>query len=398
MLCHEKEPGNFNMKILFLAHRIPYPPNKGDKLRAYNIIRHLAEKHHVCLVSLYDDPSDRAYAEDLKKICEEVHVFYLHPFCARARALWSLFKGEPFTVGYFYNPSMKAKVKEMVSSVGYDRVFAYSSSMAQYCEDLSMPKIMDLVDCDSAKWAQYSKHVRWPMSLLYARERSELQRYEKEIIQKFDDIIVVSEGEKHQFSLFADAAKINVIPNGVDTDFFVPGPPVSGDRIVFTGAMDYYANVDAVTYFCSEIFPLIRRRVPAAEFYIVGHRPSRAVLALAKQRGVTVTGSVGDIREYLGGAEVAVVPLRIAQGVQNKILEAMAMGLAVVTTARAAAGLAARPGRDLFLADTAGLFAEKVVALLEDEALRKDMGAAARELVLEGYLWENTLKKLDGVL
>jgi sugar transferase (PEP-CTERM/EpsH1 system associated) len=386
------------MKILFLAHRIPYPPDKGDKLRAYNIIRYLAKKHDVCLVSLYDDCSDKVYAKDLKKICQEVHIFYLHPFWARARALWSLFRGEPFTMGYFYNPAMKAKVKEMVSVMKYDRVFAYSSSMAQYCQDLTAPKIMDFVDCDSAKWAQYSKHVRWPISLLYARERSELQRHEKEIIRKFDDIIVVSGEEKHQFSLFADAKKINVIPNGVDTGFFVPGPTVSSKRIVFAGAMDYYANTDAVIYFCSEIFPLIRRRVPTAEFYIVGHRPSRAVLALAKQRGVTVTGSVRDIREYLKGAEVAVVPLRIAQGVQNKILEAMASGLAVVTTTRAAAGLAARPGQDLFLADTAELFAEKVVALLEHEALRKDMGTSARKLVLERYLWENSLEKLGEML
>lgn len=389
---------SLNMKIIFICHKIPYPPNKGEKVRAFNIIRHLSKGHDICLVSLYDGKGDPAYKPELGELCKEVYLFPINRLVGKIKAALYLLSGIPATIGYFHSRKMKAKIEELIRSQRFDLVFAYSSSMAQYVMNADIQKIMDFVDCDSAKWGQYSKIAGFPLSLVYAREHDLLQEYEKKIAEKFDKLLVVTEAEKKEFFSFIATDKFMVIQNGVDTDFFRFSPHGEQKRLIFTGAMDYFANIDGVSYFCKEIFPLIKKAHPDAEFYIVGHRPTASVRALAGIEGVKVTGSVADIREYLSGASVCVVPLRIAQGVQNKILEAMASGLPVVTTSKVLSGVNAQPGKDLLVADESSDFAEKVNALLESAALRQEIGDNARKYVIENHNWDKNLDKLDGMI
>ena len=386
------------MKILFITHRIPYPPNKGEKVRAFNIIRHISAHHDVYLASLYDDNNDSQYMSELKKFCREVYLFRLNPSIAKVKAALCLLLGIPATVGYFNSRKMKIKIDKLLASQKFNLIFAYSSSMAQYVMDADIPKIMDFVDCDSAKWDQYSKTARFPSSFVYAREHELLKKYEKEIAEKFNKQLVVTEAEKKEFSAFTPVDRFKVLTNGVDTGFFKVSQQDAGKRLIFTGAMDYFANIDGVAYFCKEIFPLVKKAHPDVEFYIVGYRPTTAVRALAGIEGVTVTGSVTDVREYLDKASVCVVPLRIAQGVQNKILEAMASGLPVVATSKVLPGLNAKPDRDLLVADEPADFAKKVIMLLENMSLRKEMGTSARKYVEENHNWDKNLGKLDDVL
>lgn len=386
------------MKILFIAHKMPYPPNKGEKVRAFNIIRHLSRSHEICLVSLCGGKDDRKYEGELKKFCKEVHLFAWEPFLAGVRAGLCLLLGIPATLGYFYSSGMKKKIGELINSRKFDRIFVYSSSMAQYVTDAGVAKIMDFVDCDSAKWLQYSKIAFFPMSFIYAREHELLRDYEKRIAQSFDRSIVVTEAEKREFAKFVSTEKFSVISNGVDTEFFKPIPAAPGNKLVFTGAMDYFANIDGVIYFCRDILPLVKRVVPDVKFYIVGSRPARSVRALDNGNDVIVTGFVDDIREYLKSDAVSVVPLRVAQGIQNKILEAMASGLAVVATSKAAAALKEGADKNIAVADTAESFAGHAIRLLGDDDLRRRMGELARKYAEDNYSWQVCLSRLDDII
>jgi sugar transferase (PEP-CTERM/EpsH1 system associated) len=257
--------------------------------------------------------------------------------------------------------------------------------MAQYVMKSEVKKVMHFVDCDSAKWQQYSKSARVPMSLIYAREFKLLRRYEAEIVQNSNLILVVSEAEKKEFAKFVSTDKFIVVTSGVDTDFFPSSVTTRQKNLVFTGVMDYFANVDAVLYFCKEILPLIKEEHSDIKFFIVGRNPTAAVRSLGTIKGVFVTGYVQDIREYLHKAVVSIVLLRIAQGVQNKILESMASGLPVVTTSKAALSLRAQPGRDILIADTPEDFSNKVSMLLKDNSLRRRIGESARKYVEENH-------------
>jgi len=386
------------MKILFLCHRVPYPPNKGDKLRAFNIIKYLSKEHEIYLVSLYDDKKDRRYLSGLEQFCRESSFFYLNPLLAKIKGFFCLLFNQPISLGYFYSRRMKSKVNDLIKTKKPDLVYVYSSSMAQYVMNEDTKKIMDFVDCDSAKWGQYSRYARLPLSLVYAREQRLLEAYEKKIAREFDRFIVATEAEKNEFSRFLDIEKFIVLHNGVDADFFRFVPLAQEKRLIFTGEMNYFANIDGVIYFCKEILPIIRKKVPEVKFYIVGRNPTHSVKVLARMEGVFVTGLAEDTREYFKNAAVSVVPLRIAQGIQNKVLEAMASGLSVVTTSKAISGLKPGAEKNLLVADNPQDFAAKVIMLLEDSDSRKRLGEGARRYVEENYNWERNLSGLKEVL
>lgn len=387
------------MKILFLCHRIPYPPNKGDKLRAFNIIRYLSEKHDVYLVSLFDDIRDIGHKAELEKYCAGVSLFYIHPLYSKIKAMLWLIGGKSMTLGYFYCQKAMKAVQSLVKDVRFDAIFVYSSSMAQYADSLQAKiRVIDFVDCDSAKWEQYSRCHRFPTSMIFSIEHKLLERYEKKEVSAFKNIIVTTEVEKERFGRFVSTDKFTVVKNGVDFEFFTPCDPASGRGLIFTGAMDYYANVDGVVFFCGKVLPLVRNSVPGVEMYIVGPRPTASVKALAGIPGVHVTGFVEDLRVYLRKAAVCVVPsFRVAEGIQNKILEAMASAVPVVTTSKAAAPLSARNGSDILIADTVEDFAEKVIKLLRDPELRRTIGANGRKYVTENHSWQSCLSILDGM-
>ena len=390
------------MRILYLCHRIPYPPNKGDKIRAFHQIRAMSEKHEVDVFTLIDDPEDLNHTAELKKYCRRLTVARVHPPLARLRALSSLFSHKPMTLPYFHSAELAAEVRNSLRGETYDRIFVYCSAMAQYIEAVDkIPVVIDFVDVDSDKWMQYANSSRFPFSVVYRREGRLLRDLEQKICGKAACAVVSTEREAKLLREIAGPAIVHAIPNGVDTAYFdsaIVPPEKTLPTIVFTGDMSYFPNQEAATYFAREVLPLIRRSITQARFIIVGRNPSRSVQRLKEVDGVEVTGFVPDVRTYLAQAHVAVAPFSIAAGIQNKILEAMSYGLPVVATSRATQGLSAVVAELVDTADTTEAMATSVVRLLlhPDSASRR--GLLARERVAAEYRWDNTLNRLLSLL
>jgi len=388
------------MNILFLTHRVPYPPDKGDRIRSYHLIRHLARNHRLHLACLAWSREEAAAADGLRELCASMEVIRRSEGWAKWSSLTGLVTGRPLTVPYFRSRELQRSVRRLCRDRSIDLVLVFSSGMAQFADRLSgIPRIIDFADVDSDKWMQYARRTAFPRSLIYALEGRRLRKYEKAAAERFDSCLVISRAEADLLRSFCPHCSLKVVSNGVDLEYFHPQDPSPDSlELVFVGVMDYHANVDGVLFFCRDILPLIRRRIPGATFTVVGGRPTPSVRRLARLDGVSVAGYVRDVRPYLSRAAVCVVPLRIARGVQNKILEAMACGRPVVTTSRALEGIEARAGRDLLVADEAGSFADLTVELLQDEKLRERIGRQARVLVEDRYRWERCLRPMDEVI
>ena len=393
--------------LLFLAHRIPYPPNKGDKIRSFNILRYLSRTYRVHLGAFVDDPYDMRYCDNVKSLCESTCLLPLSSTRAKIRSLSGLIRKTALSSHYFYDKRMKEWVASCMAGVNPQRVFVYSSPMAQYVlgKDLSkIRRVIDFVDVDSDKWSQYADRKAWPLNWLYRREAAMLLQFERDIAMKFDASLLVSAEESTLLrELVPEAASaINYFDNGVDHEFFSPDrdydDPYDGcrDALVFTGAMDYWANIDAVKWFAEEVFPKVLAEVESARFYIVGARPSRDVRELSALPGVSVVGAVKDMRPYLAYARAAVAPLRIARGVQNKVLEAMAMARAVIATRGAVAGIDITGEDGLTIADNSDEFSEKTIRLLRSSG--PSVFNNSRDWVCQRYDWEHNLQKLDEYL
>ena len=391
--------------LLLLTHRIPWPPNKGDKIRSHHLLRHLSTQYRVHLGTFIDDPEDQQYIPLLDQYCASHYVARLFPKRAKQRALMGLATGQPLTLPYYRDATLARWVADTIRAHRIERAVVFSSSMAQYLESFpSLRRVIDLVDVDSDKWRQYALGKRHPARWIYAREARRLLAYERRITSEADAALLVSEDETELFRSLApeSAKKVYAVHNGVDAGFFDPGyagtSPYPGDvrPIVFTGAMDYWPNEEAVTWFADAILPIIRQREPRTAFYVVGSRPTPSVQALAEREGITVTGFVDDMRPWLGHADVAVAPLRIARGVQNKVLEAMAMGLTVVGTTHALSGIEAIIGEDVLQADDPESFAAAVVQQLRTPDA--SIGPNARARVLNAYDWAARLQRLDAIM
>jgi sugar transferase (PEP-CTERM/EpsH1 system associated) len=389
--------------ILYLVHRLPYPPNKGDKVRSYHLLKHLAEKNQVYLGTFVDDPDDLQYIEKVRGFCSDLHVARLEPKFAKIRSLNALLADDPLTLRYYRDAGLQDWVDSIFRQQKIDAIVVFSSAMAQYVESKTrLPVIIDFVDVDSAKWTQYAPNHRWPMSWLYRREGMHLLAYEREIAARSARSFFVTEAEAALFTRLAPECTIRVeaLCNGVDADYFAPidnrASPFATDElpIVFTGAMDYLPNIDAVRWFAADMLPALCDRWPQLRFYIVGRSPTAAVLALADQN-VIVTGTVPDVRPYLQHAAVVVAPLRIARGIQNKILEAMAMARPVVASSECAAAVDAVFGQELKTATTPTDFIAEINALLQDPQSGIAIGTAARQKVIERYSWEAHLASID---
>ncbi|MDP2252846.1 MAG: TIGR03087 family PEP-CTERM/XrtA system glycosyltransferase, partial [Thiobacillus sp.] len=385
--------------LLFLAHRIPFPPNKGDKIRSFNLLRHLSMRYAIHLGAFVDDPDDWQYRDALKPYCASIRLLPLHPRRAKLASLVGLLTGEALTLPYYRNRELAAWAKGLADAGAVTRGLAYSSAMAQFMPAGLARRVLDMVDVDSDKWTQYAPTQRWPLSWVYAREGRKLAAWEARVAQDFDATLLVSNAEAALLLQRAPHArdKISAFENGVDAEYFSPARdypnpyPADVQGVVFTGAMDYWPNIDAVSWFAERIFPAVRAAVPAAQFTIVGSRPGEAVRALARQPGVAVTGGVPDVRPWLAHAACAVAPLRIARGVQNKVLEAMAMARPIVASAQAAEGIRAEAGRDFVLAQGEAEFAHAVVARLQAVS----SAAPARDCILAHYDWARNLGAID---
>ena len=393
-------------ELLYLVHRIPYPPNKGDKIRSYHLLKHLAQRFKVHVGAFIDDSNDWQYTEALAQMAGgEVKLLALNPRLATLKSAAGLLTGEPLTLPYYRARQMQRWVDDLLATRPITRALVYSSSMAQYVmQHTRLHRVIDFVDIDSDKWRQYAEKKTWPMNWVYRREARTLFDYERRVTHAFAASAFVSEAEAALFKRLAPdcADKVFGFSNGVDTDYFSPSltfssPYPAGEQVlVFTGAMDYWANVDAVTWFARDIFPAVKRAHPEAAFYIVGTRPTSEVQALVQHSGVTVTGAVADTRPYIAHAAMAVAPLRIARGIQNKILEAMAMAKPTVVTEQALEGIDAQAGRDLLLASDSAAFSAQCIALLTQP--NPALGQAARNRVVTGYSWARHLASIDRAL
>lgn len=393
--------------LLYLVHRIPYPPNKGDKLRSFNILRQLATRYRVYLGTFVDDPADLVHVPSLSEWCEDVHVERIDPKFAKLTSLRGLLTGEALSVPYYRNRGMRTWVEGVVSAHGISKALAFSGPMAQYLDALGLARrVIDFCDLDSAKWTQYAAERTWPMSWLYRREGNHLFDFERNWAEKADASTFVTEAEADLLRRHLpanEASHIHAVQNGVDADFFSPqhkldNPyPDGGPKLVFTGAMDYWPNIDAVTWFVKDILPGIRAIHPDVSFTIVGMNPTPAVLALAGP-GIQVTGKVPDVRPWLAHADLVIAPLRIARGIQNKVLEAMAMAKPVVVSAASATGLDGDVGQDFLTADSAAQFIDTCLSLLGDPERRKRISARARECVEQKYSWQAHLTRFDQLL
>jgi sugar transferase (PEP-CTERM/EpsH1 system associated) len=388
--------------LLLLIHRIPYPPNKGDKIRSYHLLKHLAQSYRVHLATFVDDADDWQHVPRVEALCASSHFARLTPTLARVRSLGALLANRSLSLDYYRDAGLAAWTAKAMQAHTIKRIVVFSSAMAQYAEAYPQARrVVDFCDVDSDKWRQYAGQKSAPMSWLYRHEARQLLAYERHVARACDASLFVSQPEADLFKTLApeSEAKIGFFNNGVDTDYFSPqrayaNPYPAGQRaVVFTGAMDYWPNIDAVQWFAADVLPQLRARFSDLCFYIVGARPSAAVLALAQLPGVAVTGTVPDVRPYLAHAQVAVAPLRIARGIQNKVLEAMAMATPVVVSPQALEGIEAVPGADLVLAPDAAAFVAAVAALLDqyDGAL----GQAARAKVEQLYSWPSNLARLQ---
>lgn len=391
--------------LLYLTHRIPYPPNKGDKIRSYHLLQYLRKNFRVYLGTFIDDEQDWQYVDHVNSLCEETCFVRLDPLLARMRSFIYLFSRMPLSLPYYRSSKLSSWVSNQLSSGTIKHTVVFSSAMAQYISETDIAcSVIDFVDVDSDKWSQYASTKVWPQKWVYQREADLLLKYEKYVTKKCSYATFVSEKEAGLFKQLSPEVenKITYFNNGVDTEYFSPSqnfanPYKPGTRVlVFTGAMDYWPNVDAVRWFAAELFPAIRTKIPDLEFYIVGARPTKTVLELSAIPGVVVTGSVDDVRPYLVFSEIAIAPLRIARGIQNKVLEAMAMEKLVVASPQALEGITAIPGIELFVADGAEAYIDHVISLLENP--RIEAGKAARRRVIEDYNWDKNLSRIDRLL
>lgn len=395
-------------ELLFLAHRIPYPPDKGDKIRSWHFLEHLARRYRVHLGCFVDDPRDWQFEGVLRSLCEDCCLVGLDPARARRHSLRGLFGRQPLTLPYYYNRRLARWVAEVLRRPAVERAFVYCSAMAQYLPaDLPRPlrRVADFVDVDSEKWEDYAQRMTGAKAWVYRREGRALRRVEQQVAAAFDRTLLATALEADLLRRIAPAGadRIEAVPNGIDGDYFSPerhyDNPYPPERVplVFTGAMDYWPNADAVQHFRQAILPAVRARLPDASFVIVGSNPTAEVAALAAAPEVIVTGRVPDVRPYTAHARVVVAPLRVGRGVQNKVLEGMAMARPVVASPEALAGIEAEVGRELLLGADPAAFAAAVCAAA-DPARGAELGQNGRRRVLADYAWSGSLARLDAIM
>lgn len=391
------------MKILFLAHRIPFPPNKGEKIRCFHELEFLAARHTIDLFCFADSEEDARGRVELEKLCRLVFVETLPRREGLYRAVRSLLSDTPASIAYYNSSSFREAVHKQLAQEKYDGIFVYCSSMGQFVPSPAPARtIIDFVDADSAKWTQYAAASSFPLSRLYKREGRLLARYERMLFREFSTSIVATTQEISDLGGGA-CLDVEVVRNGVNLprlkDEASLPEQIRNARpyVLFVGTMNYRPNVDAVEYFAKDIFPLVRQTHPSLRFLIVGRDPTAEVRHLSQLPGVMVTGSVPDTWDYVAGADVVVAPFRISQGIQNKILEALVAGVPLVSTSRPVAALDGIGSHTVLVGDSPESFAAAVRTALDEPAIRRRSTATAQQLQ-EQLRWDRTLTRLEDLM
>lgn len=388
------------MRILYVCHRFPFPPARGGKIRPFNMIRHLNESHEVVVASLARSPEEAVAGGGIASHCADFMIGQVTAPAAWARMIARLPSPGPSSMGYFYSPELARQIDARLRADSFDLIFVHCSSVAPYVSKVTgIPKILDFGDMDSQKWLTYRRFKPFPLSLGYRLEGTKMEAAEKALARRFDLCTCTTKAELETLRSFQVATPTDWFPNGVDQEFFAPvEAPYDPDAISFVGRMDYFPNQQAMRFFCDEVFPLIRRERPSARLAIIGAEPSAEIKRLGEREGVTVTGTVPDVRDHVRGSAVNVAPLSIARGTQNKILECMAMGVPVVTSPEAAGGVDAVPGEHLLVADSPQDYAGKLLRLMGDPAARNALGRASRARVESNHSWAGSMARLDRII
>jgi sugar transferase (PEP-CTERM/EpsH1 system associated) len=387
--------------LLHLAHRVPYPPDKGDRIRTYHTLARLAKKARVWLACLADEPVSAEADAALRAVAERVAVVPAGGRLRWLRGASSLALGGSATAGLFRSRALQRVLDRWSAEVRFDVCLASSSGMVPYQRRgrlREVPAVVDLVDVDSQKWLDYAAASGPPRSWLYRLEARRLRKLEQGLPAWSRGVVLTTPAEVALYERFAGAGTARAVANGVDLNYFRPAPLPVESSCVFVGALDYRPNVDGILWFCNGVWPRIQERRGDARLYVVGRNPVPAVRQLARVAGVEVVGSVPDVRPWVERAAVAVVPLRIARGVQNKVLEAMAMSRAVVASPTSLQGVSAEPGRDLMVASTPDEWEGALFGLWDDPGRRERIGRAARVFVEARHDWGRCLEPLEEML
>jgi polysaccharide biosynthesis protein PslH len=381
-------------RLLFIAHRIPYPPNKGDKIRSYNELAFLSRHFEIDLVCFVDSKKDEVYIPKLQALCHSVTVMQRGMLGQLFRMGLGALKGEALSVALYHKISMQKHVQRLLQDRKHDFVFVFSGQMAQYVpQDYLQKTVIDFCDVDSQKWSDYAEKMPAYLSWFYAGEAKRLLAFENQASLKARASVFITPSELKLYQDLGGQGNLAVFGNGVDSEFFRPfveKPQPS--RLLFTGAMDYFPNVEGVEWFAREVFVPLKSKRPDLEFIIAGANPTGRVRRLAQIKGIVVTGFVQDMRAEQAKAQIVVVPLRIARGMQNKVLEAMACGKAVIASEKSLGGIHAKDDQELEIANTPKEFQTKLEALLAAPERIEAMGKAARVFIEQNYSWDSNLK------
>ena len=375
------------MKLFVLVSRIPYPLEKGDKLRAYHQMKDLAKRHEIVLCCLTDKKADPAAIAHLETFCEEVIVVKLNKALQLARLGAALISSRPFQVHYFFQRKALRLIKKTIDRTNPDHIYCQLIRCSEYLKDIyHIPKTLDYMDALSKGMERFSHTAPWYLKRFAKLEAKRLTQYEHLIFEYFDHHSIISQQDK-DLIVNPNRSKIKVIPNGVDLDFFSPRISENTYSVVFTGNMSYAPNVDGALFLANDIMPLVRKKLPTATLMLAGANPSGKVKALASEY-TTVSGWMDDIRDAYAQATVFVAPMRIGTGLQNKLLESISMGIPSITSPLANNALNAAPNEEVLLGETAQEFADHIVRLIENEELRESMSEKGRAFVQENYSWE----------
>ena len=386
--------------VLFVTHRVPFPPDKGDRIRTYHLLKFLTQHARVHLASLADEPVTAETRAALAALTVRTEIVPLG-LSRWARGLGSLAIGGTISAGAFRSKQLANKIRDWAKETNFAGAIASASSLAHFIHipELNRAKrVVDVVDVDSQKWLDYAAASSPPKSWLYATEGRRLRKLERAICGWADAVVLVSENEASMMAQFAKAPNVYSITNGVDLEYYRPTPAISESGCVFVGALDYFPNVDGITWFARTVWPNVRARRPEARLSIVGRKPVPAVRELAAIPGIDVVGQVPDVRPYLAAAAVVIAPLRIARGLQNKVLEAMSFGKAVVASPSALAGFGVRPDLPAHQANEPVDWVESLVQLLGDESLRQNRGDAGRVFAENYHDWNACLSPFRHLL
>ena len=385
------------MKILFVCHRFPFPPNEGGKIRAFNMIAHLQKNHQVTVASLVESKAEQIDVSGIAPYCHQYIAQLMNKPIAWLKAILCLFTSIPSSMGYFYSWKLGRKINSLIEKNHYDLIVVHCSSVAHFVLSAkNTPKVLDFCDMDSQKWLIYAKHKPFPLSLAYWLEGIKLQRAEKLLAKKFNSSSVATSFELETLESFDSGRASFCFPNGVDTEYFSPTQrQYDANTICFIGKMNYYPNEKCMLEFSDQVFPKLRQKYPQLKLCIVGSNPTEKILALAERDGIEVTGRVADVRPYVQQSALSVVPLTIARGTQNKILESMAMGVPVVCSGVAARGIDALPEEHVLVADSVDQYIKQISRIIDNPVERERLSVNGRMRMLSHHDWEIAMQKMD---